>query len=133
MFDAQQEALTHSVADAEAKSQPLAAERLAKRAQKWGAEAVVVRRVGWTRRSRPRAPKADGTRKVVWQRKARDCFFQLYGLVYWGLLARMQQTLERARAAAQSQGSRVTQKTREMRAWRGLGRAMTESEFWLLI
>ena len=109
MFDAQQEALMQSVADAEAQNQPLAAERLAKRAQKCGAEAVALHRAGWTKWSRPRAPKADGTRKVVWQTKARDSFFQLYGLVYWGLLARMQQTLERARAAAQSQGSRVTQ------------------------
>ena len=92
MFDAQQEALTQSVADAEAQNQPLAAERLAKRAQKCGAEAVALRRVGWTKWSRPRAPKADGTRKVVWQTKTRDSFFQLYGLVYWGLLARTQQT-----------------------------------------
>ena len=35
----------------------------------------------------------------------------------------LQQTLVRAHAAAQSQGSRVT---RVMRAWRGLGRAMTD-------
>ena len=47
MFDAQQEALMQSVADAEAQNQPLAAERLAKRAQKCGAEAVGVHRVGW--------------------------------------------------------------------------------------
>ena len=105
------------------KDQPLAAERLAKRAEKCGAEAVALHRVGWTKWSRPRAPKADGTRKVAWQTQARESFFQLYGLVYWGLLARMQQTLERVRAAAQAQGSRVTPKTglqtREMRDWRG--------------
>ena len=69
MFDAQQEALTHSAADAEAQNQPLVAERLAKRAQKCGAEAVALHRVGWTKWSRPRAPKAHGTRKVVWQTK----------------------------------------------------------------
>ena len=78
--------MTQSVADANAKNQTLAAERLAKRAQKCGAEAVALHRVGWTKWSRPRAPKADGTRKVVWQTKARDRFFQLYGFVDWGAL-----------------------------------------------
>ena len=111
MSDAQQEALMQSVADAEAQHQPLAAERLAKRAQKCGAEAVALHRVGWTKWSRPRAPKADGTRKAVWQTKTRDSFLKMYGLVYWGLWARMEHTLERARAAAQAQGSRVTRKT----------------------
>ena len=86
MCDARQEALTRSVADAEAQNQPLAAERLAKRAQKCGAEAAALHRVGWTKWSRPRAPKADGTRKVVWQTKARYSFFPLYGLVYLGAL-----------------------------------------------
>ena len=87
MFDAQQEALTHSAADAEAQNQPLAAERLAKRAQKCGAEAAALRRAGWTKWSRPRAPKADDTWKVVWQTKTRDSVFQLYGLVYLGALS----------------------------------------------
>ncbi len=100
MFDAQQEDLAQSVADAEAKNQLVAAERLAKRAKKCGAEAVALRCVGWAKWSRPRAPKAYGTRKVVWQTKARDSVFQLYGFVYWGLLARMQQTLERARSGS---------------------------------
>ena len=63
MFDAQQEDLTQSVADAEAQNQHLAADRLAKRAQNSGAEDGVLRRVGWTKWSRPRAPKADGTRQ----------------------------------------------------------------------
>ena len=52
-LDVQQAALTQSVADAEDQNQPLAAERLAKRAQKCGAEAIVLRRVGWTKWSRP--------------------------------------------------------------------------------
>ena len=67
MFDAQPADLMPSVADAESQAQPLVPERIAKRAQKCGAEAVDLRRVGWTRWSRPRAPKADGTRKVAWQ------------------------------------------------------------------
>ena len=53
MFDVQADMLTQSVADAEAQNQPLAAGRLA------------VRRVGWTKWSPPRAPQAEGTRKVV--------------------------------------------------------------------
>ena len=46
MCDAPQEASKLSAADAEAQNQPLAAERLAKRAQKCGAEAVALHRVG---------------------------------------------------------------------------------------
>ena len=68
MFDVQLEALKQSVTYAQ--NQPLAAEWLAKRAQKCGAEAVAFRRIGWTKWWRPRVPKADGTRKVVWQTKA---------------------------------------------------------------
>ncbi len=60
----------------------VAAERLAKRVLKCGAEAVVARRDGWTKWSRPRAPKADDTRKAVWPTTTRYIFFQLYGLVY---------------------------------------------------
>ena len=66
----------------------------------------------------------------MWQTSTRENFFQIYGLVYWGLLARMQQTLERARDAAEKQGSQITRhtgmQTREMRAWRSLGKAMTD-------
>jgi Xaa-Pro aminopeptidase len=83
----QQDMIASVFADASAKHQPSATERFAKHAQKCGAEAVALRRVGWTKWSRPRAPKADGTRKVVWQTQTRDHFFQLYGLVSWGLLA----------------------------------------------
>ena len=62
--------------------------------------------------------------------RAESVFFQIDGLVYWGILARMQQTLERARTAAFDAGSSVTpqtgMRTREMRAWRSLGKAMTD-------
>ena len=58
MFDVQQEALAQKALQMHRpKNKPLAAERLAKRAPKYGAEAVASRRVGWTKRSRPRAPK----------------------------------------------------------------------------
>ena len=80
MLDAQQEAFTQRVADAEARNQPLAAGRLAKRAQKCGAEAVALRRVGWAKWSRPRAPKADGTRNVVWNTQStRQCVLGAFG------------------------------------------------------
>ena len=67
-------------------NQPLAAERRAKRAQKRGAEAVALRRARWTKWSRPRAPKADGTRKVVWQTKAAIRFLPLERIGVLGAL-----------------------------------------------
>ncbi|MFM7978856.1 MAG: hypothetical protein ACKPKO_06030, partial [Candidatus Fonsibacter sp.] len=72
---AQQEVVTQSVADAEAQNQPLAAERLAKRAHNCGGEAGALHRVGWTKWSRPRVPQAEGTRNVAWHTKTRDSFF----------------------------------------------------------
>ena len=129
MFEQQQQERLLRAAEAEAQGQPLAAWRLKRLASKSEHEARALHHSGWTQWHRPRAPKADGTRKVVWQTKSRECF-QFYGLVYWGILARMQQTLERARTAAFDAGSSVTpqtgMRTREMRAWRSLGKAMTD-------
>ena len=84
MHNARSEQLRHSAADAEAKGQPLAAERLAKRAQKSSSEATALRMAGWTQWFRPRAPKADGTRKVVWQSKTRE-FFSKFTVWYTGV------------------------------------------------
>ena len=129
-FQQQQDDRLLQAAEAETQGQPLAAQRLRFSANKCGQEAQALHRAGWTQWFRPRAPKADGTRKVVWQTKSRESFFQIYGLVYWGILARMQQTLERARITAREQGSTVTKntgmRTREMCAWRSLGKAMTD-------
>ena len=59
----------------------------------------------------PLAPRADGTRKAVHQNKARATFFDNFGLTYWGLQARMQQSLESARIARSMKGKDVTAKT----------------------
>lgn len=57
-------------------------------------------------------------------------FFDNFGLTYWGLQARMQQCLESARVARVTKGKEVTAKTgvntKEMKAWRSLGRAMLD-------
>ena len=137
MFDAQQEALTQSVADAEAQDSLWRRSGLQSvRRSEEPRPLLCVAVDGQSGRDHERQ-KADGTRKVVWQTKARDSFFQMYRFVYWELLARMQQTLERARAAAQAQGSSVTPKTglqtREMQAWRVLGRAMTDISIFVFL
>ena len=57
-------------------------------------------------------------------------FFKIYGLNFWGIQARMHQSLENVREACTKQGRDVTAKTgmrtKEMRAWRSLGRAMLD-------
>ena len=61
---------------------------------------------------------------------ARVAFVDTFGLTYWGLQARMQQSLESARVARVTQGKEITAKTglntKEMKAWRSLGRAMLD-------
>ena len=126
IFDERHDRAVALAADAEAANQPLAAQRIRQRASKHKQEAKALHQAGWTQWQRPRAPKADGTRKVVWQAKARTQFFKIYCLVYWGILARMQQSLERARLAASGAATAQTgMQTREMKAWRSLGKAMT--------
>ena len=72
----------------------------------------------------------NGIRKAVYQNKARATFFDNFGLTYWGLQARMQQSLESARIARATKGKEVTAKTgvntKDMKAWRSLGRAMLD-------
>ena len=55
--------------------------------------------------------------------------FDNFGLTYWGLQARMQQSLESARVARVTQGKITATtglNTKEMKAWRSLGRAMLD-------
>ena len=95
-----------------------------------GAEAAAISRAGWNKWRKPLAPRADGTRKAVYQNKARATLFDNFGLTYWGLQARMQQSLESARVARVTQGKEITAttglNTKEMKAWRSLGRAMLD-------
>ncbi len=119
-----------AVAKAEADGQPLAAARLRREASKARGEAAAIIRAGWDTWRRPQAPRADGTRKAVYQNKARASFFDSFGLTFWGLQARMQQSLETARVARLAKGKQVTAntglRTKEMKAWRSLGRAMLD-------
>ena len=118
------------IAAFEAAGQPLAADRARVNHARKRAEAEAFHRMGWTKHRRPAAPKADGTRKVVYQSYARENFFKIYGLVYWGLRIRMYQTVEESRLAVTKQGKTPTQRTglntKEMKAWRSLGASITD-------
>jgi hypothetical protein len=129
-FDERAVQLDREATDFEVQGKPLAADRCRQRAAKERAEASALRRTGWTKWRRPAAPSADGTRKVVWQTRSRESFFQLYGLIFWGIKTRMQQTVDNAREACASRGQQWTGetglRTKEMKAWRSLGRAVTD-------
>ena len=84
--------LLEAVAKAEANDQPLAAERMRQAASKAAGEAAAIRRARWDTWQKPLAPKADGTRKAVYQNRVRALFFDIYGIVFWGLQGRMQQS-----------------------------------------
>ena len=118
------------IAAFEAAGQPLAANRARANHARKSAEAEAFHRMGWTKHRRPAAPKADGTRKVVYQSYSRENFFKIYGLVYWGLRIRMYQTVEEARLAVTKQGKTPTQRTglntKQMKAWRSLGVSITD-------
>ena len=129
-FRKQETRCLEAVARNEANGRPLAAARMRQEAAKQRSEAATISRAGWNKWRKPLAPRADGTRKAVYQNKARATFFDSFGLTYWGLQARMQQSLESARVARVTQGKEVTAttgfNTNEMNAWRSLGRAMLD-------
>ena len=60
---------------------PLAAERMRENAQKREAEAKALREVVWTQWRRPRAPRADGATKVVYQSEERSNLFNMCGIL----------------------------------------------------
>jgi len=101
-----------------------------KEASKARAEADAITRAGWDIWKAPLAPRADGTRKAVYQNKARATFFDTIGLAFWGLQARMQQSLESARVARLARGQTITRNTglntQEMKAWRSIGRTLED-------
>ena len=63
-----------AVARDEAHGQPLAAARMREAAANTGAEAAAISRAGWNKWRKPLAPRADGTRKAVYQNKDRATF-----------------------------------------------------------
>ena len=129
-FEAKAQQCLEAAAREETNSSPLAAARMRRQAAKQHAEAQAIIRAGWNKWRTPLAPTADGTRKTVYQNKTRGCFFTTFGITYWGLLARMQQSLESAREAQKARGAEITAKTglntKAMKAWRSLGRAMLD-------
>ena len=116
---------------AEAAGQPEAAERFKVARAKAAANAMAFHRAGWTEFRRPLAPRADGTRKVVWQSAARRRLFDIFALIYWGLKIRICEAKEAARIAAQRGGRRPASgghdagnNSNKVRAWWALGRTL---------
>ena len=130
MARAESDRFEAAVAKAETEGRPQVAKRCRSLAAEKRAEAVAFRKAGWDTWRRPLAPQEDGTRKVVWQSAARSRIFQIYGLVYWGLRVRMYESRENACLAAQNRGQTPTAKTgmntKNMRAWRALGRTLLD-------
>ena len=94
---------------------------------------MAFHRAGWTEFRKPLAPRADGTRKVVWQSAARRRLFDMFALIYWGLKIRICEAKEAARIAAQRAGRRpasgghdVGNNSKQVRAWRALGRTLCD-------
>jgi len=77
-----EQTLLEAAATAETNGQLLAAETMRKRASEARAEAAAITRAGWDTWKQPSAPRADGTRKAVYQNKARASFFDTIGLAY---------------------------------------------------
>ena len=123
---ADEEAQAASGADAEGKHTK--SHRLRRASAKHAAHVASLRKAGWTDYRRPLAPKENGTRKVVWQSRARRRLFDIFALVYWGLRARMAEVAEQAKVTAERQGHRVTarlgERTAEMKLWRAMGRTL---------
>ena len=123
---ADEEAQAASGADAE--GEHMKSRRFMQASAKHAAHAASLRKAGWTDYRRPLAPKDNGTRKVVWQSQSRRRLFDIFALVYWGLRARMIETVEQAKFAAESKGNRVTarigERTAQMKLWRAMGRTL---------
>ena len=102
------------ISAAETAHRPATVERYKLGMNKDLAHAAAFRRVGWTRDLAPLAPKADGTRKVAYQSVARQRFFEVFGIVYWAIKARIVETMDSARIAAIANGASGTNNTDEM-------------------
>ena len=120
-------------AEAEAAGRLLAAQRHKVARARAASHAMAFRRAGWTEFRQPLAPRADGTRKVVWQSAARRRLFEIFALIYWGLKIRICEAKEAARIEAQRGGRRpasgghdVGNNNKQVRAWRALGRTLCD-------
>ena len=91
-------------AQADAQGDTSRRDRLLSAVSRKRAEAKAMERAGWTIWRRPLAPRVDSTRKVVWQSGARSRIYDIYGLVYWGILTRMEEVRQQARHTAVASG-----------------------------
>lgn len=127
---AEADKLLPDIANAEVMGDGRKRNRLVAAREKHLARAAALEKVGWTSFRRPLAPRIDGTRKVVWQSKARRRLFDIFGLVYWGIRARMVEAQDNIRETARAQGHRVTANTglrnKSMKAWRAMGRTLCD-------
>ncbi len=127
------ERLLRQSVEADVQNRPAASARLAAAGAREQAHALAFHRAGWTKHRRPLAPKADGTRKVVWQTLARRRFFDMFALVFLGTKVRMVETLDSARVMAENRGARVTPNTgmncKQMKALRAMGRTTCDIRF----
>ena len=113
---------------------PRKAKRLENESKAKVAHAACLRRAGWTTYRRPLAPKADGTRKVVWQSHSRRRLFDMFALVFWGLQVRMVEVREAATVAAERRSltshavisDRIGERSAQMKIWRALGRSLLD-------
>ena len=108
-FDEKACSLRHKADGAEFTNQLIVAKHFRQRAFIAAAEAKALRRVGWTKWRQPMAPKADGTRKVVWQTHSRATFFKIFGLNFLGYpsshaseLGECQRSMHKARTCCYS-------------------------------
>ena len=79
------------------------AARLNLEAAREAVHAASLHRCGWTTYRRPLVPKVDGTRKVVWQSRARRRVFGIFAIIYWALQVRMVGVREQARVNVERQ------------------------------
>ena len=66
----------------------------------------------------------------MWQSGARSRIYDIYGLVYWGILTRMEEVRQQARHTAEASGRTPTPltgtRTKKMKQWRALGRLLLD-------
>ena len=122
--------LVLEAAQADAQGDASRRDRFLSAASRKQAEAKAMERAGWTTWKRPLAPRADSTRKVVWQSGARSRIYGIYGLVYWGILTRMEEARQQAIVSTRAQGREATRmtgmRTTKMKEWRALGRLLLD-------
>ena len=107
-YDAECEAHERAAVEMDVQGKPQAASHKREQAKQARITARTLRRLGWTTWLEPRAPSADGRRKVVWQSRSREIFFNIFALIAFGVQARMFEVQQIARLAAEADGRHCT-------------------------